>query len=96
MHRYIYEVIGTKVPKKRSYKGRMDGEYYLVLGETGGLLTSLNKTSVTILELCNGQNSINNIIDIVSEKYPSISKNVIIEDTSKCIIDLQAMNLVTV
>lgn len=95
MHKYVYEVIGKRIPKQKKYKGRKDGKHYLILAEeAGGLITSLNKTSVTVLELCNGQNTIKEIAGIMEKKYPNVAKEVIMSDTARCICDLKAMNLV--
>ncbi|WFR54802.1 PqqD family protein [Anaerocolumna sp. AGMB13025] len=95
MHDYVYEVIGKRIPRQKRYKGRIDGKHYLILAEeAGGLITSLNKTSLAVLELCNGQNSIKEITDIMGAKYPGVEKDIIIADTARCICDLKAMNLV--
>jgi hypothetical protein len=95
MHEYVYEVIGKRIPKQKKYKGRKDGKHFLILAEeAGGLITSLNKTSIAVLELCNGQNSIKEITEIMGEKYPNVAKEIITADTARCICDLKAMNLV--
>ena len=61
---------------RKEHKG-----YYSVIGNDGsGGVSMLNRTSMEILDLCDGRRTIREIVDVMHERYPDASEKQLLQD----------------
>lgn len=70
----ILEIIGTRTPKLQNFKLKRDGKLTLVLSlaDNDQSIISLNEMAVRILSLCDDDNNINTIAQIIAKQYNTI------------------------
>ena len=95
MHSYVYELIGARIPRKLEGKYRKDGDHYLALNLYSGNIVSLNNISSQVFVCCDGNNTIEDIINTMKNRYPEVDGEIIRNDALKCIKDLELYALIT-
>ena len=96
--KYVWEVVGQRVPHRIRAKCRQDGDFFLVynLCFLGRAIIVLNYTSGTIYNLCDGKHTINDIIQELKKEYPDIAEEKLTEDVHSCIRNPENKRLLTV
>lgn len=87
------------VPKKRSegekyFREEKDG-YYSLLTDNGDLnYTMLNETSKYILDLCDGDKNVGEILNILSNKFRDVERNRLAADLENALFNLTRIRLI--
>lgn len=87
---FIIDVVSKKKPKKYKVKFRRDGDFTVAISPFTKSLEMMNITASEIFDLCNGKNTVCDIIDIFQKTYPNIDKEEIAFDVIICIRDLES------
>ena len=100
MDQLIYEITGTRIPLRKSVKLRKDGTLYLAstINEIGAVV-SINHTTKTILDLCNGINTIKDIYVKIISMYIDVDSTDLENikyDVYKNIRQLESLNYISV
>ncbi len=88
MIKYSYNFLENKIPIPIYIKQRWDGDYAIVASKNLEIYF-LNYTSSFILELCNSQNSIRQIVDILFDNFEGIELHELKSDVINTLRDFQ-------
>lgn len=96
--REVWEVLNTRIPRKLEVNCREEGDFLLVLtlGYVGSGIVALNDTAARIYRLCDGKNTIGDIIRQMKESYPDAAEDDLTSDVHQSIRDLEMKRLLTV
>ncbi|SFF57448.1 PqqD family protein [Clostridium cadaveris] len=95
MNDKLFDLICDRKPMASNFKMRKDGEYYIALPQNIGVLISLNNTSAYILSMCNGENTLKDILDSIYKNAKiNYSVTKLKYDILKCTRDLESMQLI--
>ena len=89
----VYESLNSLIPRKDCQKYRNDGEF-IVVSNTANKILFLNQTAKEIFILCDGANSIRDIVEKLSTIY-NVDINQLQKDVVRTIRDFQWNNLIT-
>ena len=82
----------TLVPKVRLRYDRQRDAFFLLWPERGLLL---NRSASDILQHCRGHQTVSNIVNALSSRYPNTQRQIIEEDVHGLIRDLSRRGLLT-
>jgi MoaA/NifB/PqqE/SkfB family radical SAM enzyme len=54
----------------------------------------LNQTAIQVFELCNGQNSTEDIVKVLHSRFPDIESKVMLEDVKECLYSMRNLGLI--
>lgn len=93
--KYLFEIMQNEKYIQVNMKKRREGNHVIVVSREGpGILFSLNYVASEILELCDGNNTIGEIVDYLVNKYQNVDVEKIREDVLYCIRNFEKIKLI--
>ena len=94
MEKYVIDTLKRLIPERIDVKKFRNEKDFLFVREKSKKVLVLNHTAREIYSACNGAN-VNEIIRIISSKYPNIDIGKISIDVLICLRDLERRGLLT-
>jgi len=89
----VFPRIMEERPRRRDLKGRSDFNRTIVMNRQLRSIDFLNPTASMVYELCDGTNTIKDIVDHLNKKYPDVDCRQITYDVIKCVRRLEARQI---
>ena len=93
MEKYVIDILKKLKPEKMDVKKFRNEKNFLFVREKAKKILVLNNTAREIYNACNGT-SVDEIIKVMSSKYPFINMERISIDTLICLRDLERRGLI--
>ena len=91
---FLLSLFKPLLPQKTECLLRDDDDFCVAMPASTGIIYFINRTGFEILNLCNGENSIGEILMLINKQYSDIDYETIARNTVEIMRDLEEFRII--